>query len=65
MAVTANRNISFTYESLEGEVKAVESLSVDRVFTSKAGDRIVQGWLTATDEGRSYREDRMTNVKEV
>lgn len=63
MTIAANENISFTYKSLDGEVKDVESLHVHQIFTSKDGHRIVQGWKDKGEgEGRSYRADRMTNV---
>lgn len=62
MTVAVNQNVSFTYEKLDGEVKAVENLRVDRVFTSTDGHRVVSGWLEATGEGRAYREDRISEV---
>lgn len=63
MTVAVNQNVSFTYESIDGEVKTVPNLRVDRVFTSNDGNRIVQGWLEATGEGRAYREDGISEVK--
>jgi hypothetical protein len=65
MTVAVNQNVSFTYEKLDGEVKTVENLRVDRVFTSTDGNRIVQGWLEASGEGRAYREDRISDVTVV
>jgi hypothetical protein len=62
MTVSVNENVTFTYEKLDGEVKTVENLHVDRVFTSTDGNRIVQGWLATTGEGRAYREDRISGV---
>ena len=62
MTVTANQNVSFTYEKLDGEVKTVDNFRVDRVFTSTEGNRVVQGWLEATGEGRAYREDRISEL---
>lgn len=63
MPITANQNISFTYESLSGEVKEVESLYVHQVFTSKDGHSIVQGWKEQGEgAGRSYRAERMSNI---
>lgn len=62
MTVAVNDNVTFTYEKLDGEVKKVENFYVDRVFTSKEGQRIVQGWLEPTGEGRAYRQDSMSDV---
>lgn len=62
MTVAVNDNVTFTYEKLDGEVKTVENFYVDRVFTSKEGQRIVQGWLEPTGEGRAYRQDGMSDV---
>jgi hypothetical protein len=62
MTVAVNDNVTFTYEKIDGEVKTVENLHVDRVFTSSEGHRIVQGWLEATGEGRAYRQDGISNV---
>lgn len=62
MTIAVNENVAFTYEKLDGEVKKVENLHVDRVFTSTEGHRIVQGWLGATGEGRAYRQDGIRDV---
>jgi hypothetical protein len=63
MTVEVNQNVSFTYEKLDGEVKTIENLLVDRVFTSADGNRVVTGWLGTTGEGRAYREDRISEVE--
>lgn len=62
MTVSVNENVAFTYEKIDGEVKKVENFYVDRVFTSKDGRRIVQGWLEPTGEGRAYRQTGMSDV---
>lgn len=66
MAVQVNDTVSFTYETLDGEVKHVDRLHVDRVFTSSEGNRIVQGWLDPDNiVARAYREANMTEVEQV
>lgn len=62
--VNVGMKISFTYRKLNGEMRDVQNFTVDNIYISKKGYRIVQG-IREGGDGHTYRRDRMTNVKEV
>ena len=63
VVVKPKKVISFTYRKLDGTLRDVERFTVDSVYSSQAGHRIIAGYRE-DGEGRSYRRTRMTNVQE-
>lgn len=62
--VQVGMRISFRYKKMDGTIRDVENFEVDNIYKSQKGYRLIQGYRE-DGEGRTYRRNRMTNVKEV